>query len=181
MRAVCIQLVMPMPTTIRMKMPVEGPKAARKGSLNRVMTTSRSGSSGSARKRSVKPHQRPVEPPPVAGGDANRSAERKRQRHRGEADRQRHAAARQHRGEEIASEIVGAERMNQGRRQVPLANADPAGIDAMQIGADEDREHDGDEDEQPKDAAGMTAELSPDLPPGWPGNRLRIEGGFTHS
>ncbi|MNT77752.1 hypothetical protein D3C72_2169000 [compost metagenome] len=53
MRAVCIQLVTPMTKTIRMKIPVSGPKAALSVSRNSMMITSSSGSSGSARNRSV--------------------------------------------------------------------------------------------------------------------------------
>ena len=45
--------LLPMLLTIRMKMPVEGPKAARRGSRNSVTATSSSGNSGSARNRSV--------------------------------------------------------------------------------------------------------------------------------
>ncbi|MNL74167.1 hypothetical protein D3C87_1997490 [compost metagenome] len=44
---------MPMTTTIRMKMPVSGPKAARSVSRNSIRMTSSSGKSGSARNRSV--------------------------------------------------------------------------------------------------------------------------------
>ncbi len=52
-RAVCIQLVMPITKTMRMKMPVSGPKAARSVSRNSIRMTSSSGKSGRARNRSV--------------------------------------------------------------------------------------------------------------------------------
>ena len=54
MRAVCIHEVMPITKTIRMKMPLSGPKAVRSMSRNSMMMTSSSGSSGRARNRSVK-------------------------------------------------------------------------------------------------------------------------------
>ncbi|MOA06615.1 hypothetical protein D3C78_1262650 [compost metagenome] len=53
MRAVCIQLVIPITKTMRMKMPVSGPKAARSVSRNSMRMTSSSGNSGRARNRSV--------------------------------------------------------------------------------------------------------------------------------
>ncbi|MNE81642.1 hypothetical protein D3C80_1783060 [compost metagenome] len=53
MRAVCIQLVTPITKTMRIKIPVSGPKAARSVSRNSMRMTSSSGSSGRARKRSV--------------------------------------------------------------------------------------------------------------------------------
>ena len=52
-RAVCIQLVIPITKTISKKMPVSGPNAARRASLNNMMITSSSGSSGRARNKSV--------------------------------------------------------------------------------------------------------------------------------
>ena len=54
MRAVCIQLVMPITKTIRINIPVSGPNIARKVSRNSMIITSSSGKSGNARKRSVK-------------------------------------------------------------------------------------------------------------------------------
>ena len=59
MRAVCIQLVMPMTNTTSRKIPVSGPKAARRLSRKSMMTTSSSGSSGSARNMSVPRISRP--------------------------------------------------------------------------------------------------------------------------
>ncbi len=53
-RAVCIQLVIPITNTISIKIPVSGPKAARKVSLNNIIITSKSGSSGRAKNKSVK-------------------------------------------------------------------------------------------------------------------------------
>ena len=53
MRAVFIHEVTEMAVTIRMKMPVSGPKASTSVSRNRSTISSSSGSSGSARKRSV--------------------------------------------------------------------------------------------------------------------------------
>ena len=53
MRAVCIQLVMPMTNTMSRKIPVSGPNAVRRVSRNSMMMTRSSGSRGSARNRSV--------------------------------------------------------------------------------------------------------------------------------
>ena len=53
MRAVCIQLVMPMTATISTKMPASRPSEDCSGSRNSIMATSSSGSTGSARNRSV--------------------------------------------------------------------------------------------------------------------------------
>ena len=52
-RAVCIQLVRPTTTTIRMNIPPSGPKLARSGWRNRVTATNSSGRIGSDRNRSV--------------------------------------------------------------------------------------------------------------------------------
>ena len=53
-RAVCIQLVTPMMTTIKRKIPCSGPNIARNGSRNNMILTSRSGRSGNERNISVK-------------------------------------------------------------------------------------------------------------------------------
>ena len=59
MRAVFIQLVMPMMKTMSRKIPVSGPNMPRSVSRNSMMMTRSSGSSGSARKRSVTRISRP--------------------------------------------------------------------------------------------------------------------------
>ena len=58
-RAVFIQLVRPMTVTIRMNMPVSGPKLARSGWRNRVTATSSKGRIGSDSTRSVNRIRKP--------------------------------------------------------------------------------------------------------------------------
>ena len=53
----------------------------------------------------------------VAGDESVRRAERHRQQHRERGDRERDARAGQHAREQIAAELIGAERMLPRRRR----------------------------------------------------------------
>ena len=120
-------------------------------------------------------HQPAVEAPHVAGGHADRGADKQRQQHRGDTDGERGSSAGQHLGKHVAPQIVGAHRMGEGNPLVLVADVQRRRIDAVNVRAEDDQQDDRQEDACADDAAAMLAELPEDV--GGDGALLARRGG----
>ena len=114
-RAVCIQLVMPMMKTISRKMPGLRPERRAQRVAEQHDDDEQQRQQRQRQEEVGHPHQQPVEPAEIAGEHPDQRAEEEREQHRGHADRQRDPAALQHLGEDVAADVVGAHRMRQRR------------------------------------------------------------------
>jgi hypothetical protein len=110
------------------------------------------------------PHQRRVDGAARDAGDrADRHADEERHQHRRQADGERDAAAVEHAREDVLAEVVGAERMDRGRRVQARREVDVVDRDLPDQRPERDHEHHHGEDDQPDDGEPVPAKAAPRL------------------
>ena len=131
------------------------------------------------------PHERSVQPPEVAGQDPHRDSHKDGERHRSDGDQQRDATTDHGPRHHVATEVVGSQRVAEGRPEVPELHVDQHGVVGHQHWPEEAGHGHKDEHEEPGECALVSAELSPDVPPqgtvlaevlGWVGDITRHDG-----
>ena len=119
---------------------------------------------GQERKRQEdirQPHERAVQPPEIARRHADHGTQRESQAHGGARHRERDASPREHAGQGVPPQAVGAERMGEAGALVARAYVDEVRVDAPQVGAEHHGEGCDEQNPRPYHRSPVGAELRP--------------------